>query len=187
MGNLGARLLALDAAVTARLVLKPARPAALRAALVLAHSGDIYVWGALCATAWLLGDRSWKLSSLLAAAGLVATQAIVTGIKYAVRRQRPAGTAGGIYRKADPYSFPSGHGARAAFLIILACRFGPFPLAAAVCVWAPLMALSRVMIGVHWALDVVGGILLGSAIAAAALWLTPAAAEWAGRLAAVIP
>jgi len=192
--GLHSRLLAWDEALTAplRVVALPGSPRApgSRAvqvlALCLAHSGDIYAWCALCVAAWFLGDDAWKLRGLLVATGLVAAQALVSLVKYVVRRQRPPGTAGRTYRKIDPYSFPSGHGARASMLIILSCAMGPVPLALAVCLWSPAMLWSRVAIGVHYVLDICGGLLLGAGVGGLLVWLTPVAAEWAQRLASVM-
>jgi undecaprenyl-diphosphatase len=79
-----------------------------------------------------------------------------------VRRQRPPGTEGLIYRKADPYAFPSGHAARAVLLSLIALRLGPAEAFIAIVAWSPLMVLSRIAIGIHYVLDVVAGAALGA-------------------------
>jgi undecaprenyl-diphosphatase len=78
-----------------------------------------------------------------------------------VRRQRPPGEWGAIYRQADPHSFPSGHAARALMLAVLGLSLGPAWFAAALCVWGPLVALARVAMGVHYVSDIAVGALLG--------------------------
>ena len=60
-----------------------------------------------------------------------------------------------------PFSFPSGHVARVAFLVG-ALRW-PAALSAALVV---VMALTRIYLGEHWPSDVLGGWLLGYGIAA---------------------
>ena len=68
------------------------------------------------------------------------------------------------FLEAPPaYAFPSGHVARAAFLVA-ALRW-PGGVSAAVVV---VMALTRVYLAEHWPSDVVGGLLLGYGIAALA-------------------
>jgi len=118
-------------------------------------------WVALLAAAWILGDDAWKLRALVVFAGLALVEIVVVGIKMLVRRRRPAGTDGMIYRKTDPYSFPSGHAARAMLLSLLAFRLGPAPVFIAIVAWSPVMAISRIAIGIHYALDVIAGAILG--------------------------
>ena len=84
-----------------------------------------------------------------------------------------------IYRKADPYSFPSGHAARAALLCLLAWHLGPVPAFIAIAVWSPFMVVSRIAIGIHYVFDVVAGVLLGCALTAVVL---AAAAAIAARM-----
>ena len=70
-------------------------------------------------------------------------------------------------------AFPSGHATNAASLFLLLALLipGPHPrLTMAGCAGAALMiGLSRIMLGVHWPSDVLGGWMLGSAFALAGL------------------
>ena len=158
------RVHAFDLALTAPLTLPSGARVARGLARALAHSGDMPVWIALLAAAWLLGGDVWKTHALVAAAGLALLEIVVIGIKMLVRRPRPAGTDGMIYRKADPFSFPSGHAARAVLLSLLAARLGPPAALIAIVAWSPLMVVSRIAIGIHYVLDVAGGALLGGVI-----------------------
>jgi undecaprenyl-diphosphatase len=102
--------------------------------------------------------RLVALRSLAAIGGLAI---VVLGVKLLIRRRRPEGEWGAIYRSTDPHSFPSGHAARAFLLAVLAVAWGSAVLAGILIVWAPLVALSRVAMGLHYLSDVVGGALLG--------------------------
>ena len=67
-----------------------------------------------------------------------------------------------MYRRTDPHSFPSGHAARTILIGVLAIGLGPGWLAIILCIWAPLVALARVAMGLHYLSDVVAGALLGA-------------------------
>jgi membrane-associated phospholipid phosphatase len=155
------RVLSFDAAVTAPLTLAESRRAARAIALVVAHTGDSPVWATLLVGAWLIGGPPWRARVIVAVIGLLAAEIATVIIKVSVRRQRPPGTSGAIYRKTDPFSFPSGHAARAAMLSILSWVMVPGPLFFAILAWSPIMILSRVAIGIHYVLDIIAGILLG--------------------------
>jgi len=119
------------------------------------------VWIALLVAAWFLGDDAWKTRALVTAAGLALVEVVVIGIKVLIRRSRPAGNDGMIYRKTDPFSFPSGHAARAVLLSLLALRMGPAAAFIAIAAWSPVMVVSRIAIGIHYVLDVAAGALVG--------------------------
>ena len=87
---------------------------------------------------------------------------IVLAIKFTIRRRRPEGEWGAFYRSTDPHSFPSGHAARVVLIAVLALGLGPWWLALVLCIWAPLVALARVAMGVHYLSDVVAGALVGA-------------------------
>lgn len=110
--------------------------------------------------AWL-GDSFWRSWAVTALISIVALAALVLLVKFTIRRRRPEGEWGRLYRTTDPHSFPSGHAARAFLLAILALGLGPSWLAFLLSAWAPLVALARVVMGVHYISDVLAGSLMG--------------------------
>jgi undecaprenyl-diphosphatase len=168
-GGLRERIRSIDASLTAPLILPQTPRTARVVALGLAHSGDMPIWIALLAAAWFLGDEAWKLRALVTFGGLALVEVVVIGIKMVVRRRRPEGTDGMIYRKTDPFSFPSGHAARAVLLSLLSLRMGPAAAFIAIVAWSPLMVISRIAIGIHYVLDVAAGALLGALLTAIVL------------------
>ena len=138
-------------------------------AAFIAHSGDSWFWGIGLGIAWLVGDWDLKIWSLHLVGAIILTAIIVMFIKLIVRRQRPVGEWGAIYRNTDPHSFPSGHSARAVLLAVLVLGMGPTWLAIILIFWAPLVALARVSMGVHYFSDVIAGGFLG--LMMSVLWL----------------
>ena len=130
-------------------------------AAFLAHSGDSWFWMAGLGLVWLFLAGEWHVRAALLGAGVVGLAAVVLAIKFTVRRQRPPGEWGAIYRNTDPHSFPSGHAARAAMLAVMALGLGPAWFGWLVLVWAPLVSVARVLTGVHYLSDILAGILLG--------------------------
>ena len=155
------KLLDLDALYSRRLSIAE-RPGLLRSlAAILAHSGDSWFWLAGLAVLWWLGSDYWKTRAVVLVTGIVLTAVLVLLVKFTVRRRRPEGEWGAIYRTTDPHSFPSGHAARAAMLAIVAIGLGPAWLGILLLVWAPLVILARVAMGVHYLSDVVAGAAFG--------------------------
>lgn len=136
----------------------------------LSHSGDGVVWLALPALAWWLGGAAWRQAAALVLGAVVLTAGVVFVVKALFRRRRPQGAWGQVYRKTDPYSFPSGHAARALMLGVLAWGLAPPWAAALASLWALLVAFSRVAMGVHYLSDVLAGGALGLVIGLAVLW-----------------
>jgi undecaprenyl-diphosphatase len=130
-------------------------------AAMLAHSGDSWLWGLGLGLLWLLGSADAKSLAITLLLGILITAMLVMVIKFVVRRQRPPGAWGAIYRNTDPHSFPSGHAARAVMLAVLATQAGPSWLGWLLLAWSPLVALARVAMGVHYFSDVLVGALFG--------------------------
>ena len=154
-------LLELDARLSAQARLKDQTGSRHKIAGLLAHSGDSWFWLLGLILLGYLAGPYWRLRAIVFGFGIVVTAVVVLTIKFTVRRNRPAGQWGEIYRKSDPHSFPSGHAARGAMLAMVAFGLGPLWLGVILLFWAPLMALARVLMGVHYWSDVVVGVLLG--------------------------
>ncbi|MGA9531906.1 MAG: phosphatase PAP2 family protein [Anaerolineales bacterium] len=166
-------LLSLDRRWTARLSVAE-RPGTLRGlAMVLAHSGDSWFWLAGLAILAFARSDTWRRWSIQIGLIIVATAVLVLTLKFTIRRRRPEGEWGGIYRRTDPHSFPSGHAVRAVLLASLAVGWGPSWLALALVIWAPLVVLARVAMGVHYVSDVIAGALIGVVLGTSAVWLLP--------------
>ena len=158
--NLG-RLLELDARLSAGMRVA-GRPGLLRTiAIVLAHSGDSWFWWAGLGLLWWLGNAFWRPWALAVLVSIIVLAVVVLAVKFTIRRRRPEGEWGAFYRNTDPHSFPSGHAARAFLIAVLAAGLGPGWLAALLWLWAPLVCLARVAMGVHYLSDVIGGAVLG--------------------------
>jgi undecaprenyl-diphosphatase len=148
------------------------KPGLLRTlAAILAHSGDSWFWIAGLLLVWLLGSDPWKARSLVLSIGVLVTAALVMTMKFTIRRKRPAGEWGNIYRATDPHSFPSGHAARATMLAVLACSFDLPWFGWTLILWAPLVSLARVAMGLHYLSDVIAGMIIGILIGAGVLFL----------------
>lgn len=166
-------LLAVDAKYSQKLRVAD-RPGFLRrGAMFLAHSGDSWFWlFGLVMLLWL-GTSGWKYVAFVMIVSLLVTAVLVLAIKFLVRRQRPEGQWGDVYRKTDPHSFPSGHAARAALLAVLAIGLAPAWFGWLLGIWAPLVIFSRVAMGVHYLSDVIVGALFGIAMGLGILYFLP--------------
>jgi len=151
-----------DANGSQRLRLRDEQSWQFKACAFIAHTGDSWFWVPLLALVWLLGGSAWRQPAALAELGVVALAMLVLAIKFTIRRRRPEGEWGAIYRSSDPHSFPSGHAARAAMLAVVAFGFQFTGLGIMLAVWAVLVSLARVATGVHYLSDVIAGLILGS-------------------------
>ena len=155
------RFLELDARLSAKLRLTE-RPGIFRSvAAFLAHSGDSWFWWGILGSLWWLGTPFWKNWGQVMLLSILGLAVLVLSIKFLVRRKRPEGEWGGMYRKTDPHSFPSGHAARAILIAVLVSGLGPSWLSVILWVWAPLVCLARVVMGVHYLTDILAGMLTG--------------------------
>jgi undecaprenyl-diphosphatase len=129
---------------------------------------------------WIVGNTFWKQWAVTVAIGIGLMGAALWAIKHLVQRKRPIGLWAKKARDKDPHSFPSGHAGRTFLLAVLATGLGPAWLAVLFWMWAPLLSLSRVAMGVHYLSDVIGGMLL--AVIVGVLWLHYHEAVLAGLL-----
>jgi undecaprenyl-diphosphatase len=175
-------ILELDARLTNQMRVAE-KPGALRTiAVFFAHSGDSWFWAIGLLAIWLSGDSFWKEWAVVQFASISFLAAMVLAIKFSVRRERPEGEWGQIYRITDPHSFPSGHSARAFLIATIASGLGPPGLAIALWIWAPLVALARVAMGMHYLSDIIVGALVGILVAIISLQIYAPLLTWISNL-----
>jgi membrane-associated phospholipid phosphatase len=148
------------------------RPGVLATARGMSHFGEHSVgWlvaelvGALLAPA---RRREW----LVAGAGTFVAHAAAVLIKRLVRRKRPRHPAVAVnVGTPSQLSFPSAHATSTTAAALLMGRAAGLPSGIGAAVLVPPMALSRILLGVHYPSDVVFGVALGAVVARLALWL----------------
>ena len=150
--------------------------------MFFAHSGDSWFWGLAMVILWLAGNTFWKQWAVYELFWISILAAFVMSLKFSIRRRRPEGEWGAIYRNTDPHSFPSGHAARSFLIATLAALLGPLWLAIILWIWAPLVSLARVAMGVHYVSDVVAGAIVGVIVALVGYQISPAIFHWISQL-----
>ena len=148
------------------------RPGVLATARGMSHFGEHSVgWlvaelvGALLAPA---RRRQW----LVAGVGTFVAHAAAVLIKRLVRRKRPRHPAVAVnVGTPSQLSFPSAHATSTTAAALLMGRAAGLPSGIGAAVLVPPMALSRILLGVHYPSDVVFGVALGAVVARLALWL----------------
>lgn len=112
------------------------------------------------AIALLVARRPWAASAFIL--GSAVSSGMVQLLKALFGRARPEQ----ILLALESPSFPSGHTANAATVVVLlALLLRRRWIAIAGAAYVVLMALSRTYLGAHWVTDTVGGILVGAAMA----------------------
>ena len=147
-------------------------------AVFFAHSGDSWFWAVALILSWFFSNSAWKQWAVVEFFGILGLAGVVLAIKFIVRRERPQGEWGGIYRNTDPHSFPSGHAARSFLIAVIASALAPAWLATLLWIWAPLVSLARVAMGVHYLSDVVAGAVLGVIVALIGLQIYSPMINW---------
>lgn len=142
------------------------RPGVLAAAHGLSYFGEHSIgWLGVSALGALLKPQRWR-SWLLVGAGAFTAHAAAVLIKRLVRRVRPGHPAVAVHvGTPSRLSFPSAHVTSTTAAAILLARVTGTPLPV---VAVPPMALSRMLLGVHYPSDVAAGVVVGAAVAAVA-------------------
>lgn len=139
------------------------RPGVLPTARAFSHFGEHSIgWLAIAALGALLRpDR--RREFLAGGAGAFLAHASAVVIKRMVRRKRPHHPAIAVnVGTPSRLSFPSAHATSTTAATLLLARPTGLPLPALL---IPPMAVSRLVLGVHYPSDVLAGIVVGAAVA----------------------
>ncbi len=145
----------------------------MRGFAAVSRLGDGWFWYALMASLPFAYGAAGLAASLHLAATALVSLALYRGIKQATRRPRPCAATARIrawVAPLDEFSFPSGHTLHAVTFTWVAVSYFP-PLAIVLVPFAVLVALSRVVLGLHYPSDVLAAVVLGAALAQGSLVL----------------
>jgi undecaprenyl-diphosphatase len=149
------------------------RPWFLKVMRLSSRLGDGVLWyGLLLVLPWLYGSAAIRVVLVMAATGL-GGHLIYRRLKSSLVRERPFIRHPGInlaMPALDRYSFPSGHTLHAVSFVWQAVAHFP-ALAWTLVPAAALIALSRVVLGLHYPTDVLAGAAIGALLAAGGLAL----------------
>ena len=142
---------------------------------VVSRLGDGVFWyGLMAALVVADGTEGLAASAHLAATGVIAL-AVYKLLKRWTRRPRPFASDVRIrawVAPLDEFSFPSGHTLHAVAFSIVAVAHYP-ALAALLIPFTASVAVSRVVLGLHYPSDVLAALGIGTALAGISLWLVP--------------
>lgn len=141
----------------------------------ISRLGDGVFWYLLMGAMVLIdGWRGLQASAHLAAVGVVSLL-LYSGLKRWTRRPRPFAADRHIrawVAPLDEFSFPSGHTLHAVAFSVVALAYYP-ALAWLLIPFSASVALSRVVLGLHYPSDVLAATGIGVLLAGLSLWLVP--------------
>ncbi|MEO6688937.1 MAG: phosphatase PAP2 family protein [Dokdonella sp.] len=153
-----------------------ARRALTRFFSLISRLGDGSFWYTLIALLAALGGlRGLHAALHMTAVGIIAAF-MYRSLKRWTRRPRPFRMHADITAyilPLDEFSFPSGHTLHAVSFSLIALLYFPW-LAPVLLPFTLLVAMSRVVLGLHYPSDVVAATLIACGLAGSSLWLVPA-------------
>lgn len=140
---------------------------------VISRLGDGVFWYALTAAMVVLDGRHGLVAAAhMACAGALALT-LYKSLKRWTKRPRPFAADGRItawVAPLDEFSFPSGHTLHAVSFTLVALAYYPM-LALLLIPFTACIAVSRVVLGMHYPSDVLAATGIGCALAGASLYL----------------
>jgi undecaprenyl-diphosphatase len=128
--------------------------------------GDGWIWYTLGIALLLFGGDLRYIAVAASATAEAAALVLFRAIKKVSKRKRPCQLEAHCWSNVlppDQFSFPSGHSISAFAIAIPLCIFYP-ELQAALLVLSLSIAISRVILGMHFVSDVIVGSLLGAGL-----------------------
>ncbi|MGD8783795.1 MAG: phosphatase PAP2 family protein [Thioalkalispiraceae bacterium] len=140
---------------------------------IISRLGDGIFWYSLIVTLPLIyGIEALSSSAIMIVTGIL-NLTVYKFLKKITCRERPCTTSEDIRPGAhllDHYSFPSGHTLHAVAFTVIAVSASPV-LGWLLIPFASLVAMSRVVLGLHYPTDVVAGAIIGASFASLAISL----------------
>jgi undecaprenyl-diphosphatase len=137
------------------------------------RGGDGWLWYAMAAAILAFGGENRLQAVLAAALAVAAGIALFLRVKKMTGRRRPCEFEPHCWAKLlppDRFSFPSGHTITAFAVAISLSLYYP-GMAAGLLFCAVSVALSRILLGMHFLSDVLAGAAIGTGLAYAAVSL----------------
>ena len=154
-----------------------ARRGVLHMFAAISRLGDGLFWYALMLALPAFDGRDGVRASLHLAATGLASLLLYTLLKRWTRRPRPFARDGRIrawIAPLDEFGFPSGHTLHAVAFSLVALAYYP-ALSWLLLPFSAGVAVSRVVLGLHYPSDVLAATAIGCALAGCSLWLVPGA------------
>lgn len=135
-------------------------------ALQISRSGDGLLYLILPSLYWLINPVEGRTFFMIASLAFIIERILYYALKKNLKRRRPPAAIPGfrsLVTPSDEFSFPSGH-TSAAFLFTTLCVLWFGTVALPLYLWASLVGLSRVLLGVHFPGDILAGTVIGTAV-----------------------
>ncbi|CDG76792.1 MULTISPECIES: phosphatase PAP2 family protein [Acinetobacter calcoaceticus/baumannii complex] len=142
---------------------------------IISRAGDGPFWYLMLAIVWGMHGITYSLQIIYLLLGGSVGTAIYKFLKHKTTRPRPYQVHQVIVlgeRPLDHFSFPSGHTLHAVMVTIVLGYIQPV-LLAAMLPFMVLVALSRMVLGLHYPSDVIVGALIGAAVASLIIFVAP--------------